>query len=172
MIEWPEIIKLSASVAIFFGVVIAVIQIWQAKRQSITSFEDDFARQYREIIQRIPVKALLNEKLSDDDFQKALNEIYNYIDLTNGQIFLRRQNRIRSKTWENWQDGMKANLALPAFKRAWGMIKEKTPNNIFEELRCLEIWKFERDPKSWKEKDIRECRRIIRQMQPTAKRVG
>ena len=37
-------------------------------------FEDDFTRQYREIIQRIPVKALLNEKLSDDDFQMALNK--------------------------------------------------------------------------------------------------
>ncbi len=131
MIEWPEIIRLSASVATSIAVGIAAYQIWRAKQQSITSFEDDFTRQYREIIQRIPVKALLNEKLSDDDFQMALNEIYNYIDLTNEQIFLRRQNRIRSKTWENWRDGMKANLALPAFKRAWGMIKKKTPNNFF-----------------------------------------
>ena len=57
MIEWPEIIKLSAWVVTPIGVGIAVYQIWQAKRQSITSFEDDFARQYREIIQRIPVKA-------------------------------------------------------------------------------------------------------------------
>ncbi len=171
MMTWPEIIKLSASVAIAIGVGIAAYQIWQTKRQSVISFEDDFTRQYREIIQRIPVKALINENLSEDDFQMALNEIYNYIDLTNEQIFLRRQNRIRLKPWENWQDGMKANLALPVFKRAWEMIKNKTPDNFFEDLRCLEIWKFEKDPKSWKDKDILECR-ITRQMQPTAKRVG
>lgn len=171
MMEWPEIIKLSASIATALGVGIAAYHILQAKQQSVTSFEDDFTRQYREIIQRIPIKALLNEDLGEDDFETALNNIYNYIDLTNEQIFLRRQGRIRSKTWENWRDGMKANLALPAFKRAWEMIKEKTPDNFFEDWRCLEIWKFESDPKSWKDKDIRECR-ITRQMQPTAKRVG
>ena len=77
MIEWPEIIKLSASVATAIGVGIAAYQICQAKQQSVTSFEDDFTRQYREIIQRIPVKALLNEDLGEDDFQTALNDIYN-----------------------------------------------------------------------------------------------
>ena len=90
-----------------------------------------------------------------------LDEIYNYIDLTNYQIFLRKQNRIRSQTWEILQDGMKANLELPAFKRGWEMIKERTPDNFFEELRCLEISKFETDPKSWKDKDIREYRKTI-----------
>jgi len=161
MSELLKIIKLTASLATSVGVGIAAYQIWQAKKQSITTFEDDFTRQYREIIQRIPVKALLNENLSDDDFQMALNEIYNYIDLTNEQIFLRRQNRIRSQTWENWRDGMKSNLELPAFKRAWEMIKERTPDNFFEELRCLEILNFKRDPKFWTNHVIRECRKTI-----------
>ncbi|MGV7224958.1 MAG: hypothetical protein ACQ9MH_26020 [Nitrospinales bacterium] len=161
MNKWLDIIQLSALVATSLGVGIAAYQIWQTKKQSITSFEDDFTRQYRDIIQRIPVKALLNENLSDDDFQMALNEIYNYIDLTNYQIFLRKQNRIRSQTWEILRDGMKANLELPAFKRGWEMIKERTPDNFFEELRCLEISKFETDPKSWKDKDIREYRKTI-----------
>ena len=170
--DWnEESIKMFASIATAIGVGIAAYQLWQSKQQSVASFEDNFTRQYREIIQRIPVKALLNEPLSDNDFQAALNEIYNYIDLTNEQIFLRRQNRIRSKTWENWRDGMKANFALPAFERAWEMIKKKTPDNFFEELRCLEICKFESDPKSWKDKNIHECR-ITRQMQSTAKCVG
>ena len=151
MMEWPEIIELSVSVVIAIGVVIAAYQIWHAKQQSVATFEDVFTRQYREIIQRIPVKALLNEELSENDFQAALNEIYNYIDLTNEQIFLRRQKRIRLKTWGNWLDGIKANLALPAFKRSWELIKEKTPDDFFEELRRLEITKFEADPKSWKE---------------------
>ena len=80
MMTWPEIIKLSASVAIAIGVGIAAYQILQTKRQSVISFEDDFTCQYREIIQRIPIKALLNEDLGEDDFQTALNDIYNYID--------------------------------------------------------------------------------------------
>jgi len=161
MVEWHETIKLVASVATSVGVGFAAYQILQTKQQSITSFEDDFTRQYRDIIQRIPVKALLNENLSDDDFQMALNEIYNYIDLTNYQIFLRKQNRIRSQTWENLRDGMKVNLELPAFKRGWEMIKERTPDNFFEELRCLEISKFKKDPKSWNDKDICEYRKTI-----------
>ena len=139
MNKWLDIIQLSALVATSLGVGIAAYQIWQTKKQSITSFEDDFTRQYRDIIQRIPVKALLNENLSDDDFQKALNEIYNYIDLTNYQIFLRKQNRIRSQTWEILRDGMKANLELPAFKRGWEMIKERTPDNF---LKSCDVWRF------------------------------
>jgi hypothetical protein len=50
MMDWNEIIELSASVVTAIGVGIAAYQIWQAKKQSRTSFEDDFARQYREII--------------------------------------------------------------------------------------------------------------------------
>ena len=171
MNDWKEIIQLLASVATALGVGVAAYQIWVAKKQSKTSFEDDYTRQYREIIQRIPVKALLNEDLPDNDFQSALNEIYNYIDLTNEEIFLRRQNRIGTKTWENWRDGIESNLKLPAFKKAWELIKEKTPSNFFEELRCFEVWNFKPDPKSWNDKDIEECR-ITRQIQPTAERVG
>ncbi len=130
------------------GIIIAIIQIKQTKQQAITAFEDEMARQYRDIIQRVPVKALLNEELSEKVFEVALNELYNYIDLTNEQVFLRQQNRIREETWKSWRDGIKSNLSLPAFKKAWEIIKEKVPHN-FEELRILEKANFAVDPKDW-----------------------
>lgn len=147
--DWMQLIEIIALAATAVGVVFVAVQIKQTKEQAITSFEDDMTRQYRDIIQKISVKALLKEKLNDADFEKDLNYIYNYIDLTNEQIFLRQQNRISKKTWENWRDGIKSNMDLPAFTRAWARIKEKA-HESFEELRHLEKSEYQEDPKKWK----------------------
>jgi len=132
------------------GILIANRQIKQTNQLSITNFEDGLARQYREIIQHIPVKALLNEGLAGNDYDVAFNEIYNYIDLTNEQIFLRQQNRIRKETWENWRDGIQSNLSLPTFQRVWKIIKEMAPD-YFKEIRRLENEDFKTDPLNWEE---------------------
>ena len=75
--------------------------------------------------------------------------VNHYIDLTNEQIFLRQYNRVSAKTWENWRDGIKSNLARPAFKRAWNEIKLRVPKS-FEELRRLEKVDFKDDPLKWR----------------------
>ncbi len=148
--DWMQLLEIIAITATATGVFFVYVQIKQTKQQAITSFEDDMTRQYRDIIQRISVKALLKEEISDEEFEKDLNEIYNYIDLTNEQIFLRQQNRISKKTWENWRDGIKSNMDLPALTRAWARIKEKAPES-FEELRHLEKSEYREDPKEWKQ---------------------
>jgi hypothetical protein len=68
--------------------------------------------------------------------------------LSNEQVLLRKANRIGDKTWENWCVGIRYNLSLPAFGKAWQHVKEKDKKQ-FSELRKLEETGFNSDPKSW-----------------------
>lgn len=132
------------------GVWFAYAQLRHTRQQAITQFEDGLAREYREIARRIPVKALLGDALVGDEFDKALNDLYNYIDLSNEQVFLRQQGRVREVTWLNWRDGIRTNLGRPAFAKAWETIKKRSPDS-FDELRELERRRFEADPFEWKQ---------------------
>jgi hypothetical protein len=147
--NWTEIVTTIASVATALGVVFAALQIALTRRQARTQFEDGLAREYRELAQRIPVKALLGETIDDKDYANALDELYRYIDLSNEQVFLRQNNRISHKTWENWCDGIKSNLSKPAFKKAWAEIKSRATES-FNELRRLEASGFKDDPRKWR----------------------
>jgi hypothetical protein len=146
--DYINLIKAIAAVATTIGVLFAVYQFWLSKEQSILSFEDGIAREYREISRKIPVEALLGQEVKEEDKNSALNEIYTYVDFCNEQIFMRQKNRIRKETWQNWAEGIEANMRLPEFQRVWAQIKESLPN-LFSELKRLEKENFKADPKKW-----------------------
>ena len=123
-----------ASIATAAGVILAAVQLWLARRQSITAFEDAFSREYRELAAKLPTKALLGEPLSDEEHEDKFDEFYHYIDLCNEQVFLHLRGRITKATWRFWRDGIAHNLKRPAFKRAWSEIAARA-NSDFQELR-------------------------------------
>ncbi|MEQ1751985.1 MAG: hypothetical protein ABL974_21365, partial [Prosthecobacter sp.] len=101
------------------GVLFAAYQILLSRQQAQTSFEDALAKEYRDLVSKMPTKALLGEDLTDAEHAEAIDEFYHYFDLSNGQIFLRQINRVRPTTWKFWCDGIRTNLKRPAFKTAW-----------------------------------------------------
>jgi len=143
-----EIFDIFASTATVIALGFAVWQIIEAKKQARTVFEDDLDREYREITKHIPVKAFLGEELSEKEFEQALPSLYQYIDLSNNQVFLRQANRVGEKTWEFWRDGIKSNLSREPFRTAWKLVKEKGQPS-FSELKRLENSGFRDDPKKW-----------------------
>jgi hypothetical protein len=108
------------------------------------------AKEYRELAAKIPTKALLGEELNPEEYEKTFDEFFHYIDLSNQEVSLRQRCRISPETWSYWLDGIRSNLARPAFKRAWEEIKSQT-DDIFLELRRLEASGFKEDPCNWKE---------------------
>lgn len=143
-----------ASIVSALAAVAAAIGVWYARSQlaitqkiAQTQFEDSLSKEYRELANRIPPKALLGADLDDDEYGDAFDEIFRYIDLSNEQICLRKRGRIGKDVWLSWQEGIKTNLSLPAFKRGWTEIKEKSKS--FAELRKLEKENFRTDPKEW-----------------------
>lgn len=137
-----------ASVATAAGVAFAAYQLWQTHRQAVTSFEDSFAREYRELASTLPTKALLGQELTTEEFSGALDEFYHYFDLSNGEVFLRQIGRVSKKTWGFWSDGIRSHLRRPAFQQAWHFISSQAPSD-FTELRRALREDFEQDPRSW-----------------------
>jgi hypothetical protein len=126
----------AANLATAIAVIFAAFQIWQSKKQAVTTFEDSLAKEYREIVARLPTKALLGEPLTDKEHAESFDEMYHYFDLCNVQVFLKQTNRISDKTWRFWEDGMKSNMRRPAFDRAWSEIAARSEND-FSELRSI-----------------------------------
>lgn len=141
-----ELVRAISAFGTTAGVIFAAVQLWRSKQQQVLRFEDEIAKEYREIARKIPVEALLGKPPKENS--DALNNIYTYIDFCNEQIFLRKKGKIRKSTWENWLEGIEANMRLPAFQEAWCEIQGCLPN-LFTELRRLENEGFKTDPKKW-----------------------
>lgn len=144
----PEWLSALASTAAAVGVIFAFFQLRLSKDIAQLQFEDGLAKEYRELASRIPTKALLGKELYEEEYQASFDEFYRYVDLSNEQVSLRERGRIGDAVWKSWCSGIKANLSLPSFNRAWTEIKEQS--NSFHELRRLEQEGFRMDPKCWK----------------------
>lgn len=136
------------AIGTIIALLIALRQISESRKQATTNFEDRLDREYREIIHHIPIKAFLGEKLNEDEYKEALTDLYRYIDLSNQQVFLRQQGRVRKETWVFWRDGIKSNLSRHPFDQAWKEIREKGQQS-FSELKRLEVSGYSDDPKDW-----------------------
>lgn len=135
--------------ATMVGVIIAIIQIWQFHSHIITTFEDSFAKEYRELSRLFPACVLLGNDITKEETNDLFDEFFSYFDLSNEQIFLRQIGRIRNETWVFWCDGINSNFRKPAFQRAWKDF-ENTKTSEFSELRRLLKSNSKEDPKSWK----------------------
>ncbi|MGO2277903.1 MULTISPECIES: hypothetical protein [unclassified Psychrobacter] len=144
-----EVLNVLVPYATVFGVGVAAYQIKRSNIQQRVLFEDSINKEYRDIIQRIPYKALIGEEVPSTEASAVHNEIYNYMDLCNEQIYLRMSNRVSKKTWNNWQEGIKTNFELKAFNDTLAEVFEKLPSN-FSELQKVKALGFSTDPKLWK----------------------
>jgi hypothetical protein len=137
-----------ASIATAVGVGIAAWQLWEGRMLAQTTFEDSFDQQYRNLAMQIPVDALIGLPVAQEDKKNARENIYNYLDLCNEQIYLRKKKRITSSRWVDWCAGIKENLGKPAFREVWEEVKNKSPET-FSFLTQLEENSFKCDPAKW-----------------------
>lgn len=109
-----ERISLFLSFVTAFGIVYAALGFNVSKRQAEAEYERQYLDHYREITQQLPADFWLDESvLSLDDFipgsthKKVYDVIYHYLELCNDQILQRRKKLISTKTWIEWQDGIR-----------------------------------------------------------------
>jgi len=149
----PEWISAIAAVVGVLGLLLVWWQLSLTKKITQLAFEDALEKEYRDLVAQIPTKALLDSDLDADQYRDTFDDFFQYFDLTNTQIILRRRNRIGLETWNSWRLGMKFNFSLPAFDRAWAEVALRTDEQateFFSELRRLHEDKFLTDPKHWK----------------------
>jgi hypothetical protein len=143
---WLSIQELAAA-ATPLSVLVLAYQLWQRKKQFTTEFEDSLTDEYRNILLDIPVDALLDDS-DEDEYRGELKSYYRYIDLSNEQIFLRKEGRVSKSTWENWRAGIESNLRRDDFRNAWQEIQERSGED-FQELRDFERDSLSDDPRYW-----------------------
>ena len=131
------------------AVLVAAWQIRESRKYSVTAFEDSLDKQYREIIMQIPVDALIGKNITPKDHAYARENVFNYLDLCNEQIYLRRKKRISKSRWVDWNEGIKGNLQKPIFQEVWAEVKKEAPGE-FTDLTKLESNSFDSDPAQWK----------------------
>jgi hypothetical protein len=136
-----------AAIATPLSVLVLAIQLWQRQKQFTTDFEDKLTDQYREIATEIPVDALLDDSNSFR-VRGDLKQYYRYIDLSNEQIFLRKEGRVSKSTWENWAAGIDSHLRRSDFNSAWQEISKRDPRS-FHELRKYLDDDYADDPRYW-----------------------
>jgi hypothetical protein len=143
-VNWDTV----AAVGTAIGVTVAAWQIRESRKLAQSTFEDSLDQQYRELAHGIPVDALLGKEIDEMD-SETRELIYNYLDLCNEQLFLRKRKRITKETWNDWSLGISAHLAKPAFKLVWNEVKNEAPGSFT----FLEQWEdtgFTNDPSTWK----------------------
>lgn len=114
-----EYLAAAANVATAVGVLVAAWQLYLAKGQAESQFEDSLNAEYRTLLQQLPLNALLGRHLEATELSAHLAVFYRYFDLSNEQAFLAARGRVRPNTWANWRDGIEQNLARPGFRQAW-----------------------------------------------------
>jgi hypothetical protein len=138
-----------AAAATALGVAFGAFQLFQSQRQAVAAFEDTLASEYRALGGQLPPKAMLGEELVEKEREAAFDEFFRYFDLTNGQIFLRQIGRVSRKTWVFWSDGIRSNLARPAFEAAWKQLSARAPNDFHELRRFIQEGQA-CDPRRWR----------------------
>lgn len=143
-IDWNSIVSVFTAI----GVLVAAFQLRVSSKIAQSEFEDSIDQQYRELAKDIPVDALIGKTVSDDKKLFTRELIYNYLDLCNEQVFLRKKRRVRKDTWADWLTGIESNLAKSEFKKVWTEIKCESPET-FTFLEKLEESEFDEDPAKW-----------------------
>lgn len=147
--DWNAIGAISTaigSIATAVGVCFGAWQIHLTRKQSLTEFEDSLDQQYRSLSMGIPVEVLIGNELSDDKYPAVRELIYNYLDLSNEQIYLRSKGRISEHTWKSWSAGIREHLNRPVFQKVYREVTEASGFSYLEKLVDAE---FRDDPYKW-----------------------
>jgi hypothetical protein len=96
--DWNMITSIATAIAVF----IAAWQLRETRKLSESAFEDSFDEKYRQLAFSIPVDALLSKKVDKDKIEIAREGVYNYLDLSNEQIYLRKKKRVSYERWIEW----------------------------------------------------------------------
>ncbi len=147
--DWNVISSIAttvAAIATAVGVGFAAWQIRLSKKQSQAEFEDGFDQQYRVLSMSLPVDVLIGKEISNSSVDEVRELIYNYLDLSNEQIYLRAKGRITRLTWMSWAAGIKQHMNRVGFKKIYNEVRSESH---FTYLDRVMDESFGTDPVDW-----------------------
>ena len=122
-----------AAVVAAGSVVVAAAAFQHTKEQARTTFEDAMAREYRDIAGALPPAVFFTQQVAalTEEQRQAM---FRYLDLSNEQLRLIRERRIRQDTGKVWESGIEDLLRRPAFIAFWRELHTELPAEFFTAL--------------------------------------
>lgn len=148
-VDWSVVSSIAtafASITTAVGVLLVGNQLKLSKKQDLASFEGALDEQYRAISMALPVDVLIGKEPAKGEERAVRELIYNYLDLSNEEVYYRAKGRISNHTWNSWNAGIRAHMAKPAFKAVYEEVAEKSE---FSYLMRLIDEEYKTDPASW-----------------------
>ena len=133
-VSWTDVVSAFSSTVTAVGVCLAWRSLRATRDIARVQFEDSLSREYRELMSSLPIGALLGQTLDEVEAADHLGRFYRYLDLCNEQAFLFQRKRVSESTWNEWLEGIRTNLQMPAFSAARNAISVAQPDR-FQELR-------------------------------------
>lgn len=136
-----------------FGFIGIILTLYFTRKISRDQFQDSLNKEYRNIIEKLPVQIMLSDNLLKElnienisqvflinnrgkfEQEKIISGFYRYFDLCNEQIFLILKGRISKNSSKEWLEGIKSNLNRENFKKAYKLIVNG--NKSFRELKFI-----------------------------------
>ena len=117
-------------------------------RLAQTTFEDSIDQQYRVLAARVPMDVWLGKAPSPEIEQHAREIAFQYLDLCNEQILLRKLRRISDGRWRGWLEGIEENMGIPLIRDVWDEVLRNRPGHL-SNLARLHDTEYRVDPKWW-----------------------
>jgi len=122
-----EIVALSVSTIVM---VITGVALWftisSFRKQLQLNFFADYTKRYQEIMLNFPEsinsKEFDLESLETPIRDKTLRYMRAYFDLCSEEYYLWKQGNIDSRTWQEWEMGIKFAFSKTAFQQAWRVL--------------------------------------------------
>ena len=106
------------------GAAVVAFELRQTQRALRARFERTFVKRYERIAADIPLAALLDGTLSEEEspeeWEKQLRAFFDYFELCEEELYYRSLGRISRRTWKDWWEGIALNLRSDAFQEALG----------------------------------------------------
>jgi hypothetical protein len=134
------------SMATALGVCFGAWQIKINKVQTQFAFEDSLDQQYRSLSMALPVNVLIGAPVDEESHEQVRELIYNYLDLSNEQVYLRAEGRISKQTWQSWSEGIKLHLKKSVFDDVYQEVKDRSNFTYLDRFIDSD---FKSDPKTW-----------------------
>lgn len=131
-----ELVRTIAAVIAAGSVVIAMLALRASREQGRTAFEDALAREYRDIAGALPPAAFYIDRVAELD-DAEIQAMFRYFDLSNEQLRLIDEGRIRAQTAEVWTAGIHGLLRFDTFAAAWRQLRPELPEDFFTSLDAL-----------------------------------
>jgi hypothetical protein len=131
-----ELVRTIAAVIAAGSVVIAMLALRANREQARTAFEDALAREYRDIAGVLPRSAFYMDRVAELN-DAEMQAMFRYFDLSNEQLRLIDEGRIRAQTAEVWTAGIEGLLRFDTFAAAWSQLRPELPEDFFTSLVAL-----------------------------------